>query len=72
MFVRQYKTTPKQYIIDMRIRKAEKLLSEGTISVGEIAEICGFRDIHHLSRTFKTVNGISPLEYRHKNTMVII
>ena len=68
LFVKEYKTTPKQYITDIRIKKAEQLLSEGTLSVGEIAVKCGFGDIHHFSRVFKKVNAVSPLEYRRENT----
>ena len=68
LFVKEYKITPKQYITDIRIKKAEQLLSEGTLSVGEIAVKCGFGDIHHFSRVFKKVNAVSPLEYRRENT----
>lgn len=72
LFVKEYKTTPKQYITDIRIRKSEQLLSEGILSVGEIAKKCGFRDIHHFSRVFKLVNAFSPLEYRRENTKVTL
>lgn len=68
LFVKEYKTTPKQYITDIRIRKAEQLLSEGVLTVGETAIKCGFRDIHHFSRVFKIINAISPLEYRRENS----
>lgn len=59
-------TTPKQYILELRIRKAKQLLAEGHFSVGEIAENCGFSSVYHFSRAFHNVVGSSPTEYSKK------
>lgn len=53
-----------RYLTAVRIRRAVELLEEGELSVGEIAEACGFCDIYHFSRTFKGVTGAPPTRYR--------
>ena len=67
---RQFKeachTTPKQYILELRIRKAKQLLAEGHLCVNEIAESCGFSSVYHFSRAFHNVVGSSPTEYSKK------
>ncbi len=63
LFKEYYDTTPKQYILGLRIKEAKRLLDEGLTSVGAVAEACGFSGIYHFSRMFKTVTGISPSEY---------
>ena len=52
------------YIGNLRIRKARRLLEERTLSIGEIALRLGFYDSCHFSRTFRNRTGISPREYR--------
>ena len=56
-------TTPKQYILNLRIEQAKRLLDEGMSSVKAIAEDCGFSSIYHFSRIFKSTVGLSPTEY---------
>ena len=47
-----------------RIEKAKQLLlSDEHYTVGEIAEMLGFSDIYHFSKTFKKLCGISPNKY---------
>ena len=43
------------------------MLKNSTASIMEIAEKTGFYDAAHLSKTFKKINGITPLEYRKNN-----
>lgn len=63
LFNEHYGTTPKQYVLNLRIDEAKRLMDEGISSVGSIAEGCGFSGIYHFSRMFKTVTGLSPSEY---------
>jgi YesN/AraC family two-component response regulator len=53
------------YVIDRRIDEAKRLLLEGTVSLGDIAEAVGFNDYNYFSRVFKTRSGISPSKYRN-------
>lgn len=58
-------TSPKQYVLELRMQRAKRLLEEGTASVGEIAQGCGFASVPHFCRTFKSFTGESPTDYRH-------
>lgn len=55
---------PKHDLITSRISKASYLLSIGTLSLAEIAEECGYQNIYHFIRQFRTVVGIPPGMYR--------
>ena len=66
-FVYVCKMPPAEYITKKRIEVAENMLAHSKESIMAIAEAVGFYDAAHFSRTFKKVNGISPLEYRKSN-----
>lgn len=53
----------KEYISRMRMRKAEELLLEGQLSVGEIAEEVGLDNIVYFRQCFKKEFGVSPSDY---------
>lgn len=64
---REYRgTTPKQYILDLRLKKARELLADSGLSVNEVAEQCGFSSVYHFSRAFRNAVGIPPSEYGKK------
>lgn len=63
IFTETYKTTPKQFIVDMRINKAKQLLSDGILNIGAVAERCGFSNQYHFCRLFKEKTGLTPTEY---------
>ena len=67
LFLERYKTTPKQYVIDMRINRAKQLLSEGSMKITAISEGCGFSSPYHFCRTFKRHVGVTPTEYMMNN-----
>ena len=61
------KTTGKSiinYLIDVRISAAKKLLAESSMSCAGIASAVGFDDANYFSRVFKKRTGYSPLRYR--------
>lgn len=54
----------RQYLINFRIRKALDMLLHTRLSVKEIAEATGFKDIHYFSRMIKKKTGMSPVQVR--------
>lgn len=56
-------TTPKQYITDIRIRKAKQLLGQSGLTVTAASEQCGFSSVYHFCRIFKEKTGFTPTEY---------
>ncbi len=67
IFTETYKTTPKQFIVDIRINKAKQLLSDGFLNIGAVAEECGFSNQYHFCRLFKEKTGLTPTEYIKRN-----
>lgn len=56
--------TPNDFLIRARIRRACELLRGTHLSVKEVAAALGYNDPLYFSRVFKSVNGVSPGEYR--------
>jgi len=52
------------YINRLRIQHASHLLRTTSLSISDIAEICGFNSIMYFSRTFKALTDLTPSEYR--------
>lgn len=67
LFTEIYKTTPKQYLIEIRINKAKQLLTDGALNVGAVAEQCGFTNQYHFCRIFKEKTGLTPTEFAKHN-----
>ena len=59
-FQSHYQITPKQYILDVRIRKAKQLLIDTPFTVTAIAEECGFASVYHFCRAFRQRTGEPP------------
>ncbi len=57
------------YINDVRIRHAMKLLRTTDAPVLDIAYSCGFGNIGHFIQTFKRATGKKPFEYRMQDRM---
>ena len=51
------------FIINMRLKKAARLLKENKMNISEIAYATGYSDPKYFSRSFKKHFGISPKEY---------
>lgn len=67
LFLSRYRITPKQYILDIRIRKAKQMLIGTPFTVAAIAEECGFSSVHHFCRCFKQRTGKTPTQYLSAN-----
>lgn len=53
----------QEYLIDVRIKKAKKLLEHGS-TVYEAAQLCGYEDVCNFSKMFKKHTGISPGKWK--------
>lgn len=53
-----------QYVHRKRIDKAKELLVLQTMSVGEVAQRCGFKNQNYFNKIFKRLEGCTPLKYK--------
>ena len=53
-----------RYLTHTRLQAAEGLLEDTDLSIGEIAERCGFSEANHFGNVFRRWNGVSPSQYR--------
>ena len=57
---------PQQYINEIRLNKAMKLLKQDAITATEAAEAVGFLDYNNFGRMFRRYFGCTPLEARRQ------
>jgi AraC-like DNA-binding protein len=57
---------PHRYLTHLRIAHAQELLRHSGSTLAEIAQFCGFADVHHFSKTFKLHTGLTPGAFRQK------
>lgn len=60
--------TFNDYINELRLRKARQLLSETSLGVNKISDEVGYSNPKYFFKIFKTYSGVTPLEYRSKNS----
>ena len=69
LFKKEMGMTPLEYLTDLRMRKAELMLSSlwsRDYSVSEIAGLCGFDNALYFSRVFRKHFHMSPTQYAEK------
>lgn len=63
-----------EYIIDLRLGYASRMLVDSTHSIAEIGFSCGFNNLSNFNRIFKKRKGCSPSEFRenyHKTRIIV-
>jgi signal transduction histidine kinase/ligand-binding sensor domain-containing protein/AraC-like DNA-binding protein len=55
--------TVKEFIRDIRLKRATQLLTERKLTISEIAYSIGFRDLSHFRKCFREEFGMSATEY---------
>lgn len=56
--------TPRQFFNELKLQKAVWLLLNSERYIADIANVCGFADSSHMSRSFKTKFNTAPSEIR--------
>ncbi|MBM4149753.1 MAG: helix-turn-helix transcriptional regulator, partial [Lentisphaerae bacterium] len=60
--------SPREYLIHARIALAKELLRESALSVTEVAQRTGYSEIFRFSRQFKQRTGLTPSDYRTRQS----
>ena len=63
-FKRHTTCTLSDYIIDIRLGVAARMLVDTTTSISEICYSCGFNNLSNFNRTFKARRGYTPRDFR--------
>lgn len=63
-FRKEYGMPPHRYLLHLRIKHASELLVRTDYSIQQIAEFCGFADIHHFAKAFKRITNQTPKGFR--------
>lgn len=70
LFQRLTGLTPKQYLIQIRLEKAQELLLRTDMNIRQVSRFIGFADPLYFSRLFKTHYGLSPKLWQKKNLLL--
>lgn len=63
-FKRQLSKTPKQFINQVRLENARRLILESREPIADIADACGFKEHSYFSKQFKALFAIQPSQLR--------
>lgn len=64
LFREHFGVSPHRYFLRLRIGHAQDLLTTTDLPLKQIAEYCGFADVHHFSKAFKRLVKLSPGAFR--------
>lgn len=68
-FSRRFKnatgSTPQEYITALRLKRAQKLLTESDLTVKQVAQTCGFANEYYFSNFFHKHCQMPPGQYRN-------
>lgn len=64
LFKKHLSTSPKKFIINMKIETAKAMLKNSDLEINLIAYTAGFTDDAYFAKIFKSATGITPSEYR--------
>lgn len=68
-FKKSTDSTPYDYLLNIRIKRAMELLTDQNQSIDAISALCGFNSASHFTRSFKGIMGTTPGEFRKLHSM---
>ena len=60
--------SPMAYLRQMRVERMARLLASTDLSIAEAARSVGWKNQFHASQCFHAAHGVSPTEYRRRQT----
>ena len=66
IFREKFQVAPKQYLMELKLKKAGRLLDTTELPVAMISSSLGFEDQMDFSKTFRKKYGMSPSAYRQE------
>ncbi len=59
--------TPKEFVKDLRLKRAAQLISQNKLNISEVAYDIGFSDVSYFRKCFREKFGVSASEYKHQH-----
>ncbi|MEL7025502.1 MAG: helix-turn-helix domain-containing protein [Pseudomonadota bacterium] len=69
-FKKHLKKTPRQFLVEVRLEQARRLLVESTMPIAEVAFASGFSDHSYFSQQFRRFWGMLPSVFRRTRTLL--
>ena len=66
-FKKEFNTSPIDWLLRFRIRKAQEFLIRSDMSIANVAAATGFKDQLYFARQFRKITGCSPKQFRNDN-----
>ncbi|WP_425562116.1 helix-turn-helix domain-containing protein [Litoribacillus peritrichatus] len=66
VFRENLNTSPHQYVLQKRLSKAQRLLQDSSITLCQIAELCGFSSQAAMSNSFRKCLNVTPGQLRRQ------
>ncbi|TPK04817.1 helix-turn-helix transcriptional regulator [Mesorhizobium sp. B2-5-9] len=63
-FARTFGVPPHQYVLDLRLDLAERLLADSSMTIADIAHSSGFSSQSHFTTVMKKYRQVTPLQAR--------
>lgn len=63
-FSRTFGVPPHQYVLDLRLDFAERLLADSRMAIADIAHLSGFSSQSHFTTVMKKYRQVTPLQMR--------
>jgi AraC family transcriptional regulator, exoenzyme S synthesis regulatory protein ExsA len=65
-FQKLYNASPGKWLVNKRLDYSTVLLKNNHMNISQIVFECGFEDLSHFSRAFKSRFGVSPTQFRQQ------
>lgn len=62
----KFDTTPMNFVQQIRLEQARKLMRETSMPISQISYQCGFSNPKYFSRCFRNLTGMTPKDFRKK------
>ncbi|MCR5144304.1 MAG: AraC family transcriptional regulator [Lachnospiraceae bacterium] len=72
IFKSAYNTTVLKYIKDLRIKEAQKLLSNSSTTITTISQMVGYNDTSYFIEEFKKATGVTPAAFRKASFSTVL
>ncbi|MCL9777304.1 AraC family transcriptional regulator [Vibrio methylphosphonaticus] len=66
LFKEQIGITPHQYVLNKRVDAAKRLIEQGHLNLGQVAELTGFSGQSTFTHAFSRLQGISPSQFKKR------